>query len=127
MSGVWACEQRGLSSIGDARRTIRPAVQTLASYFTNHHYIPVERTAEIFEDLVQHRVSEATVLQASEELDTCIAPSTEAVKGMLRDAEVLHVDESGLRVTGKLHWLHVACTEPDVVRGTRQARPRGDG
>ena len=34
----------------------------------------------------------------------------EAVKGMLREAEVLHVDESGLRVTGKLYWLHVACT-----------------
>jgi len=86
-------------------------VQTWASYFTNHHHIPVERTTEVFEDLVQHRVSDATVLQASEQLDRCIAPSTEAVKGMLRDAEVLHVDESGLRVTGKLHWLHVACTE----------------
>lgn len=86
-------------------------MQTWASYFTNHHHIPVERTTEIFADLVQHRVSEATVLKASEHLDTCIAPSTEAVKGMLRDAEVLHVDESGLRVRGKLHWLHVACTE----------------
>jgi len=51
------------------------------------------------------------VLKASEHLDTCIAPSTEAVKGLLRDAEVLHVDASGLRVRGKLHWLHVACTE----------------
>ncbi len=38
-----------------------PAVQTWASYFTNQHHIPVERTTEIFEDLVQHRVSEATV------------------------------------------------------------------
>jgi transposase len=88
-----------------------PAVNTWASYFTNQHHIPVERTTEIFEDLVQHRVSEATVLKASEHLERCIAPSTAAVKEMLRDAEVLHVDESGLRVAGKLHWLHVASTD----------------
>src|SRR5256712_11538475 len=71
-------------------------VKTWASYLTNHHHIPVERTTEVFEDLVQHRVSDATVLTASEQFDRCIEPSTEAVKGMLRDAEVLHVDESGL-------------------------------
>jgi transposase len=88
-----------------------PAVNAWASYFTNQHHIAVERTSEIFEDLVQHRVSEATVLKASKQLERCIEPSTEAVKGRLRDAEVLHVDESGLRVTGKLHWLHVASTE----------------
>ena len=88
-----------------------PMVQTWASYFTNQHHIAVDRTTEIFEDLVQHRVSEGTVLRASEHLDRCIAPSTEAVKGLLRDAEVLHVDESGLRVTGKLYWLHVASTD----------------
>jgi len=88
-----------------------PTVNTWASYFTNQHHMPVERTTEIFADLVQHRVSEATVLKASEQLDQCIEPSTEAVKGMLREAEVLHVDESGLRVTSKLYWLHVACTE----------------
>jgi transposase len=71
----------------------------------------VERTTEIFEDLVQHRVSEATVLKASEHLERCIAPSTAAMKERLRDAEVLHVDESGLRVAGKRHWLHVASTD----------------
>jgi transposase len=86
-------------------------VQTWAAYFTNHHHIPVERTTEIFADLVQHQLSEATVLKASEHLETCIAPSTEAVQGLLRAAEVLHVDESGLRVRGTLHWLHVASTE----------------
>src|SRR6266446_9782817 len=70
-----------------------PTVHTWASYFTNYHHLPVERTTEIFADLVQHRMSEATVLKASEHLDTCIAPSTEAVQDLLRDAEVLHVDE----------------------------------
>src|SRR5215510_1146144 len=88
-----------------------PTVHTWAAYFTNHHHIPVERTTEIFADLVQHQLSEATVLKASEHLDTCIAPATEAVKSLLRTAEVLHVDESGLRVRGTLHWLHVASTE----------------
>ncbi len=38
-----------------------PAVNTWASYFTNQHHTPVERTTEILADLVQHRVSEATV------------------------------------------------------------------
>jgi transposase len=59
-----------------------PTVQTWASYCTNSHHIPVERTTEICADLVHHRMSEATVVKASEDLDTCIAPSTEAVKGL---------------------------------------------
>ena len=88
-----------------------PRVYTWASYFTNQHHMPVERTTEIFDDLVQHRVSEATVLKASEQLGRYIEPSTQAVQRMLREAEVLHVDESGLRVMGKLHWLHVASTD----------------
>ena len=87
------------------------AVQSWAAYFTNQHHISVERTAQIFEDLVHQPVSEATVLKACETLSACIAPATEAVKEMLRDREVLHVDESGLRVQGALHWLHVASTE----------------
>src|SRR2546425_1029546 len=114
---IKVCPLCGHTSQGRFPASVRQAVQygpivhTWASYFTNQHHIPVERTTEIFEDLVQHRVSEGTVLKASEQLDRCIEPSTEAVKGLLRDAEVLHVDESGLRVTGKLHWLHVASTD----------------
>ncbi len=57
-------------------------MQTWASYFTNHHHIPVERTTEIFADLVQHRVSEATVLKASEALSALLEPSIEAVKAL---------------------------------------------
>src|SRR5712692_6445292 len=114
---IKVCPVCGHTSQGRFPASVRQAVQygpivhTWASYLTNQHHIPVERTTEIFEDLVQHRVSEGTVLKASEQLDRCIEPSTEAVKGLLRDAEVLHVDESGLRVAGKLHWLHVASTD----------------
>jgi transposase len=44
-----------------------PEIKTWAAYFTNEHHIPVERTAEIFADWAHHRVSEATVLKASQE------------------------------------------------------------
>ena len=88
-----------------------PEVKTWSAYFTNQHHIPVERTTQIFEDLVHHRVSEATVLKASQELSECVAESTQAVKALLRNGEVVHVDESGLRVQGKLYWLHVASTD----------------
>src|SRR4029450_2456365 len=67
-----------------------PGVATWGAYFTNYHHIPVERTTEIFDDLVQHRVSEATVLKASEQLDTCIAPATQGVKERIPCAEIWH-------------------------------------
>jgi transposase len=85
-------------------------VKSWASYFTNQHFISVERTREIFEDLVNHRVSEGTIIKASEELSECISPAVEAIKEQIRNADVIHNDESGVRVTGKLHWLHVAST-----------------
>ena len=43
-------------------------VTTWASYFSNQHGMNVERTAQIFEDLVKHRVSEAPILKANDEL-----------------------------------------------------------
>ena len=88
-----------------------PEVKTWAAYFSNQQHLPVERTAQIFDDLVHQPICDATVLTASEDLCEYIAPSSEAVQEMLRDAAVVHLDESGLRVMGKLYWLHVASTE----------------
>jgi transposase len=88
-----------------------PRVHTWASYFTTQPHRPVERTTVRCADLGQHRGSEAPVWQAAEHWDRGIAPSTAAVQGLWRPAEGLPVDESGLRVTGKWHRLHVAGTE----------------
>ena len=83
-------------------------IKTWAAYFGNQHHIPLERTAQIIEDLTGHGISEGSLLKASEELSECVRPSTEATVELLRNAEVLNTDETGLRVKGKLHWLHVA-------------------
>ena len=51
------------------------------------------------------------MLKASEELSECIWPAVEGVKKQLSKADVVNLDESGLRVKGALYWLHVTSTE----------------
>jgi transposase len=86
-------------------------VKTWAAYFQTQHFVPVERTAQIFEDLLHHRIAEGTLIKAGQELAMEIEPAIAAVKEQLRQVAVLSTDESGMRVKGKLHWLHVAATE----------------
>jgi transposase len=111
------CPECGHENLGkfpkDVNNTVQygNGVKTWASYFTNQHFIPIERTAQIFDDLLNHRVSEATILKATNELSESVLPANEAVKEQLRQSSVLNLDESGLRVKSKLHWLHVASND----------------
>ena len=111
------CPECGAKNRGqfpnDVKQTVQygNGVKTWASYFTNQHFIPIERTTQIFEDLVSHRISEATVLNASSELSEQVGPAIDAVSAQLKQSTVVNFDESGLRVKGKLHWLHVASTD----------------
>lgn len=86
-------------------------VKTVASYFNNEHFIPVARTAQIFKDLYGQAPSEATIIEACKQLNQHIEPAREAIKEQLHQAPILHSDETGLRVEGKLHWLHSASTD----------------
>jgi len=89
-----------------------PALKAQAVYFTQYQFIPLERPCEIFADLYGHPVGEGTLVAATHEMAEAVKPANTQVKAQLRVAEpVVHCDESGLRVTGKLQWLHVASTE----------------
>ena len=89
-----------------------PALKAQAVYFTQYQFIPLERTCEMFADLYGHPMSEGTVVVATQEMAEAVKPANAQVKAQLRVAEpVVHFDESGLRVTGTLQWLHVASTE----------------
>jgi transposase len=105
-------ENRGVFPVGVSGPVqYGPGVKTWATYFQTQHFVPVERTAQIIEDLTGQRVAEATLMKAQRECAAAIAPATAAIQAQLRDTPVAHFDESGLRVAGKLQWLHVASTE----------------
>ena len=86
-------------------------IKTWATYFGNQHHIPLERTVQVIEDLTGHRISEGSLLKASEELSECVRPSNEVTAELLRHAEILNADETGLRVKGKLNRPHVASAD----------------
>ncbi len=88
-----------------------PHLQAQAVYFNAYHFIPLERTAELFADLYEQPLTEAAVVQATTQVAEQVAPANATVKEQLIHADLAHFDESGLRVEGKLHWVHVASTE----------------
>ena len=87
-------------------------IKAQSVYFNHNHHIPLERTAEILEDLYGHSPSEATIIAAGQRVEKQVQPVNEAVKThLINTDEPVHLDETGLRVEGRLFWTHVASTE----------------
>jgi transposase len=113
---IKTCPQCGAVTVGEfpteAAQPVQygPHLQAQAVYFNAYHFIPLERTAELFADLYAQPLTEATVVQANTHVAEQIAPAVAAVKRQLIQADVAHFDESGVRADGTLHWLHVAST-----------------
>ncbi len=91
-----------------------PRLKAHASYLNNSQLIPLARTCELLGDFYGHRPAEALVLDANAALVDEIEPSLAQIKQPIISAEVAPFDESGLRVDGRLNWLHVAST-PDLT------------
>ena len=61
-------ENRGVFPVGVTGRVqYGPGLKTWATYFQTQHFVPVERTAQIIEDLTGQRVAEATLMKAQRE------------------------------------------------------------
>lgn len=88
-----------------------PEIKAQAVYLNQYQMIPLERVSETFEEFYGHRLSEATIVKTCQEAAQKVAPVNQAIKHHLTEQEqVVHFDETGNRVDGKLNWLHVACT-----------------
>ena len=89
-----------------------PEIKAQMVYFNQYQLLPLERTGEVFEALYGQSLSEGTILAACREVAEQVETGNNAIKKHLTEQEeVVHFDETGARVEGKLHWLHSASTE----------------
>jgi transposase len=81
-----------------------------AVYLNNYQLIPLARTCELIEDFYGHSPSEGLIVAANATFVEKSEPTLDMIEAQLIKADVAHADESGLRVEGSLHWLHVVST-----------------
>lgn len=87
-----------------------PQVRAAAVHLSQHHMLPAQRTAEIMHDLCDLPLSDATVLAAVSEASVLLAPTVATIGQAIVASPVVNADETGMRVVGKLAWLHVLAT-----------------
>lgn len=85
-----------------------PSVMALVTLLSVNHFLSLERISELFNDLFGYAINEQTVLSILERGYEQAEPLVEHIKEQLLAEPVMHVDETGIRAVGKLHWAHTA-------------------
>lgn len=87
-----------------------PNLRALVCYLVVRQHIAIKRVSELLADTYGIPVSTGTIVamvkEGAERLDAFLA----SLRDQLSHADVVHADETGLRVDASLHWVHSAST-----------------
>jgi transposase len=88
-----------------------PRLKSMMVYLMEGQLLPSARTCEVLSDIVGVSVSEGTLFNTRSQCFEQLAPIASNIQAAIVTSDVVHFDETGMRVNGKLWWLHVACTD----------------
>jgi len=86
-------------------------LQAVAAYLSQYQMVPFKRLQELFNDVFQIPLSQGTLDSILNRGHEQLAEFEQQAKQGLLHSELVHFDESGMRVNKQLHWLHVASTD----------------
>jgi transposase len=85
-------------------------VRARAVYLVNYQLLPYRRASEVLQDFFSCPISAGSVRRVMAECAGRALPTEVEIKQRLKQAGVIHVDETGLRVEGRGSFVHVAST-----------------
>jgi transposase len=96
----------------EAETTVQygPRLKALGLYLLDFQLLPFARIASLFADLFAASFSPGTLFACQQVASKRLSGVLSCIRQGLLQAEVAHFDETGLRLAGSLHWLHVAGT-----------------
>ena len=88
-----------------------PRVKSVGVYLGEYQLLPFDRLTEIMRDLFAcESFSEGTLANFKADCSRRLEPVEAAIRDLATAAPVAGFDETGVRATGSLHWLHTVST-----------------
>ncbi len=86
-------------------------IKAFVVYLQNYHMLLFKRCSELIYDLVGHKISEGRLANSQVKSYNNLENYETEIKKLLLKSSVLHADETGIRLHGKSHWMHVLSNE----------------
>lgn len=108
------CPNCGLLNSGNMPKGVNAPVQygdkskAFAVLLNVFYKLPYKKTQSLFKDLFGLPINESTIYGAASLCYEKLEPVEDIIKQKLMLSDVVHADETGLRIEGKLQWLHTA-------------------
>jgi transposase len=111
------CPACGRASQGQFPPAVKRAVQygenlrSYVIYLKDYTLVPYQRLRQLMKDLFGVPLSSATLFAAEQQCARGLKDTVQQIRREIVAAAVGHFDETGLRVQGKVSWLHSASTK----------------
>jgi transposase len=102
-------EQKGVAPQGvNAPVQYGNNAKAFAVLLNVHYRLPYKKIQGLFNDLFGYPINESTISQAGNKCYENLEESEQIIKSKIVEQKVAHADETGIRIAGKLQWLHTA-------------------
>ncbi len=88
-----------------------PRFSSWIIYLACEQYIPLERLSATLMALFGIKISEGTIVNKMRKFAGLVDVPVKRILDLLAEQALLHVDETGIRANGTLHWLHITATQ----------------